>query len=88
MKYKAIFAVALMLAMAFACVIPAEDDDAANKIEISLKDGSSYSINKGRPLTVTLVYFNDVQNYPSTVEVYLSSDSSTPIYQRLFLSYY
>ncbi len=79
MKSKAILAVALLLAMALAAfAIPAEDTDAANKIEIELKDGNTYNVSKGSTVTLTLVYTNTDRNYSSDVSVYVSG-SSTPV---------
>ena len=79
MKTKAIFAVALILAVALtAFALPSEDTDAANRIQIELKDGSSYNVSKGSTLTLTLVYTNTDRNYTSTVDV-CASGSTTPI---------
>ena len=78
MKTKAILAVALLLAMAFAAfAVPTEDADAANKIEIELKGGNTYNVSKGSTVNLTLVYTSD-RNYSSDVSVYVSGES-TPI---------
>ena len=76
MKYKAALTVALLLAVAAVGVIPmvADDSDADNKFEITLKE-SSYNVTDGREITVILVYKTDT-NYNSTVTVVQASNPS------------
>ncbi len=81
MKFKAVLAVALLLAMAFACVMPYDENDAANKVDIKLKDGTSYSVTKGDNLTLTFVYSAE-SNYNSTVKIYSSGESSKVLYEE------
>jgi hypothetical protein len=57
MKAKALLVVALMLVMAFAFVLPADDDDAAKGVDnITLDNGSSITVDRGKSVTLSLTY--------------------------------
>lgn len=82
MKFKAVFAVTLLLAVAVAAIaIPAEETDAANILDIKLKK-TSYEIEDGDDITLTLIYNNDSINYPSTVEIYSASNPDKVLYSE------
>ena len=73
MKTKALFAVALMLAVSFAMVIPA-DDSAAAVSGFSLEGGNKISIERGDTITLHVKYTSDV---PTTLRVFIT-DKSQP----------
>ena len=75
MKTKALFAVALMLLMAFAFVAPVEDDDAAIT-SMSIEGGNSITVDQGKAVTIVLNYTTDRPEgcYIKIVKV---SDNST-----------
>ncbi len=75
MKTKALFAVALMLLMAFAFVIPAEDDDAAIT-SMSIEGGNTITVDQGKTVKIVLDYTTD-RNEGCTIKIVKVSDNTT-----------
>ncbi|MBE6519046.1 MAG: hypothetical protein E7Z70_05880 [Thermoplasmata archaeon] len=75
MKTKALFAVALMLLMAFAFVIPAEDDDAAIT-SMSIEGGNTITVDQGKTVKIVLNYTTD-RNEGCTIKIVKVSDNTT-----------
>ena len=73
MKTKALFAVALMLAVSFAMVIPADDSDATVS-GFSLEGGNKISMGRGDTITLHVNYTSD---FPTTLRVIIT-DKSQP----------
>ena len=75
MKTKALFAVALMLLMAFAFVIPAEDDD-ATITSMSIEGGNTITVDQGKTVKIVLDYTTD-RNEGCTIKIVKVSDNTT-----------
>ena len=73
MQTKVLIAAALMLAVSFAMVIPADDSDAAVG-DFSLEEGTKISIERGDTITLHVRYTSD---FPTTLRVVIT-DKSQP----------
>ena len=78
MKIKSIFAIALVLAMALVCVIPADDSDAAKVQSITLDNGKNITISSGDSITLSLTY-TSASNPSCTISVYETSNPSKKV---------
>jgi len=78
MKIKSILAIALILAMACVCIIPADDSDAAKVQSITLDNGKNINISSGDSITLSLTY-TSTSNPSCTITVYETSNPSKKV---------
>ena len=81
MKTKALLAVALMLTVSFAMVVPADDSDAAVS-NISLEGGNKISMERGDSIVLRINYTADS---PTTLRVIITDKSqpyADPVYKK------
>ncbi len=81
MKAKAVLAVAILFAMAFAVSVPMESGD-ATVTEIYIEGGNNITVDKDKGTTLTLHYKAD-KNDTSIVSLYMSSSSEALWSQKI-----
>ena len=75
MKFKALLAVAFLVAVSLFCFAPCEENE-ATITNAYIEQGSSITVDADKPFTITVHYTNDV-NTTKTVKVIDTSNGST-----------
>ncbi len=82
MKTKAVFAIALMLAVSFAMAIPADDDSDAMASGFSLEGGNKISIERGDAITLHINYESDSNTTLRVVITDKSQPQADPVFKE------